>query len=48
MHAVTSDAEWPIYSLQLKRDVEVVERTLEFRLDKPAGLTFRVSQLAAT
>ena len=41
--AMTSEATWPIYSLKLKRRSEVAERTLEFRFDKPAGMTVHPS-----
>jgi ferredoxin-NADP reductase len=41
---MTSEATWPIYSLKLKRRSEVAERTLEFRFDKPAGMTFKAGQ----
>jgi ferredoxin-NADP reductase len=41
---MSSDAKWPIYSLKLKRRAEVAERTLEFRFDKPAGMTFKAGQ----
>jgi ferredoxin-NADP reductase len=39
-----SEAKWPIYSLKLKTRSEVAERTLEFRFDKPAGMTFKAGQ----
>src|SRR5437016_7613197 len=42
--AMTSEAKWPIYSLKLKTRSEVAERTLEFRFDKPAGMTFKAGQ----
>ncbi|MGH8137602.1 MAG: FAD-dependent oxidoreductase [Steroidobacteraceae bacterium] len=41
---MTSEAKWPIYSLQLKTRSEVAERTLEFRFDKPDGMTFKAGQ----
>ena len=41
---MTSEAKWPIYSLKLKTRSEVAERTLEFRFDKPAGMTFKAGQ----
>jgi ferredoxin-NADP reductase len=44
MRTMTSKAKWPIYSLGLKRRSEVAERTLEFRFDKPAGMTFKAGQ----
>lgn len=37
-------ASWPIYSLELKSRSRVAERTLEFRFDKPAGMTFKAGQ----
>ena len=37
-------ATWPIYSLNLKSRSEVAERTLEFRFDKPAGMSFKAGQ----
>ena len=39
-----SEAKWPSYSLQLKMRSEVAERTLEFRFDKPTGMTFKAGQ----
>jgi ferredoxin-NADP reductase len=41
---VSTEAKWPIYSLKLKRRSEVAERTLEFQLEKPAGMTFKAGQ----
>ena len=41
---MTSEAKWPIYSVKLKTRSEVAERTLEFRLDKPAGMIFKAGQ----
>src|ERR1051326_3139160 len=41
---MTAEAKWPIYSLRLKSRSEAAERTLEFRFDKPAGMTFRAGQ----
>jgi ferredoxin-NADP reductase len=41
---MTTEAKWPIYSLKLKSRSEVAERTLEFRFDKPAGMTFKAGQ----
>jgi ferredoxin-NADP reductase len=41
---MTAEAKWPIYSLKLKSRSEVAERTLEFRFDKPAGMTFKAGQ----
>ena len=35
---------WPIYSLNLKSRSEVAERTLEFRFQKPPGMTFKAGQ----
>lgn len=37
-------ATWPIYSLKLKSRTEVAERTMAFRFDKPAGMTFKAGQ----
>jgi ferredoxin-NADP reductase len=44
MQAMISEANWPIYYLQLKTRSEVAERTLEFRFDKPTGMTFKAGQ----
>lgn len=44
MQAMISEAKWPSYSLQLKTRSEVAERTLEFRFDKPTGMTFKAGQ----
>lgn len=41
---MTSEAKCSIYSLKLKRRSEVAERTLEFRFDKPAAMTFKAGQ----
>ena len=41
---MTSGAKWPIYALKLKTRSEVAERTLEFRFDKPPGMTFKAGQ----
>ncbi len=41
---LSSEAKWPVYSLKLKRPSEVAERTLEFRFEKPAGMTFKAGQ----
>ena len=38
---MTADHKWPVYSLRLKSRSEVAEGTLEFRFDKPAGMTFK-------
>jgi ferredoxin-NADP reductase len=43
-HAMTSEAKRPVYSLGLRKRSEVAERTLEFRFDKPAGMTFKAGQ----
>ncbi len=40
----SSVAKWPVYSLGLKRRAEVAERTLEFRFDKPAEMSFKAGQ----
>lgn len=42
--AMTSGAKWPVYALRLKTRSEVAERTLEFRFDKPPGMTFKAGQ----
>ena len=44
MQAMIAEAKWPIYSLKLKARSEVAERTLEFRFDKPTGMTFKAGQ----
>jgi ferredoxin-NADP reductase len=41
---MTADAKWPIHVLKLKSRSMVAERTLEFRFDKPAGMTFKAGQ----
>jgi ferredoxin-NADP reductase len=41
---VSTESNWPIYSLKLKRRSEVAERTLEFRFEKPPGMTFKAGQ----
>jgi len=41
---MTSEAKWPTYSLKLKNRSEVAERTLEFRFEKPLGMTFKAGQ----
>lgn len=41
---MSTDAKWPVYSLKLKTRTEVAEGTLEFRFDKPAGMTFKTGQ----
>jgi ferredoxin-NADP reductase len=41
---VTTESNWPIYSLKLKSRSEVAERTLEFRFEKPPGMTFKAGQ----
>lgn len=41
---MTAEAKWPVYSVRLKSRSEVAERTLEFRFDKPAGMTFKAGQ----
>jgi ferredoxin-NADP reductase len=41
---MTTEAKWPVYSLKLKSRSEVAERTLEFRFDKPVGMTFKAGQ----
>jgi ferredoxin-NADP reductase len=42
--AVTTESNWPIYSLKLKSRLKVAERTLEFRFEKPPGMTFKAGQ----
>lgn len=42
--AMPSEAKWPIYTLKLKTRSEVAARTLEFRFDKPPGMTFKAGQ----
>lgn len=42
--AVSTESDWPVYSLKLKGRSEVAERTLEFRFEKPPGLTFKAGQ----
>ena len=44
MQVIIPEAKWPIYSLKLKMRSEVAERTLEFRFDKPLGMTFKAGQ----
>lgn len=41
---MTDKPTWPVYSLPLKARAEVAERTLEFRFDKPEGMTFKAGQ----
>lgn len=41
---MTTDAKSLTYSLPLKSRSSVGERTLEFRFDKPAGMTFKAGQ----
>lgn len=41
---MTSEAKWPVYLLGLKSRSDVAERTLEFRFDKPAEMTFKAGQ----
>ncbi len=41
---MSNEAKWPIYSLGLKARAAVAERTLEFRFDKPAEMTFKAGQ----
>lgn len=40
----TTKVDWPVYLLKLKSRAEVAERTLEFRFDKPPGMTFKAGQ----
>lgn len=42
--AASTDRDWPVYSLKLAGRSEVAERTLEFRFEKPPGLTFKAGQ----
>ena len=41
---MSAQPNWPIYSLNLKSRSEVAERTLEFRFQKPPGMTFKAGQ----
>lgn len=41
---MSDEAKWPIYSLGVKAREEVAERTLEFRFEKPAEMTFKAGQ----
>jgi ferredoxin-NADP reductase len=41
---MTAEAKWPVSSMKLKSRSEVAERTLEFRFDKPTGMTFKAGQ----
>ena len=41
---MADEADWPIYTLPLKSRSEVADRTMEFRFDKPAGMTFKAGQ----
>jgi ferredoxin-NADP reductase len=41
---MSAQPSWPIYSLNLKSRSEVAERTLEFRFQKPPGMTFKAGQ----
>jgi ferredoxin-NADP reductase len=44
-HGMAADlAAWPVYSLKLRSRSEVAERTLEFRFEKPEGMTFKAGQ----
>jgi ferredoxin-NADP reductase len=44
MQVMISETKWPVYSLKLKKHSDVAERTLEFRFDKPVGMTFNAGQ----
>jgi len=44
---MSAQPNWPIYSLNLKSRSEVAERTLEFRFQKPPGMTFKAGQFMA-
>ncbi len=41
---MADEATWPIYSLPLKSRSEVADRTMEFKFDKPAEMTFKAGQ----
>jgi ferredoxin-NADP reductase len=41
---MSAQPNWPIYSLNLKSRSEVAEGTLEFRFQKPPGMTFKAGQ----
>lgn len=41
---MSAQPSWPIYSLSLKSRSEVAQRTLEFRFQKPPGMTFKAGQ----
>src|SRR5260370_35850728 len=41
---MTTEANWPIYSLKLKSRAEVAERTLELHFAKPSEMTFKCGQ----
>lgn len=41
---MSTQPSWPSYSLRLKSRSEVAERTLEFRFQKPLGMTFKAGQ----
>lgn len=41
---MSTESNWPIYSLKLKKRSEVAERTLEFRFEKPPGMNFKAGQ----
>jgi ferredoxin-NADP reductase len=41
---MTTEVNWPIYSLKLKSRAEVAERTLELRFEKPSEMTFKSGQ----
>jgi len=41
---VITEAPWPVQSLTLKARSEVADRTMEFRFEKAAGMTFKAGQ----
>jgi ferredoxin-NADP reductase len=41
---MTTEVNWPVYSLKLESRAEVAERTLEFHFAKPSGMTFKSGQ----
>jgi len=41
---VLAESSWPVHSLKLKARSDVAERTLEFRFEKPPGMTFKSGQ----
>jgi hypothetical protein len=41
---VSSEAQWPVYSLKLKGRSIVAEQTLEIRFDRATGMLFKAEQ----